>query len=232
MKRHTGQNLMVVLAVGVAVVSFATAFTPTLLPLRQYHRQRNTLLHATGSLPDIGSMRTKEMREELESYGIKTRSFLEKSEFVQALAKARAEGKKPIKDSAGGAGSAKAKAKSSTSTSRSGTSTSSSTGTDGGKSRSERIKEEMEKAKSMKTSDLKKELSKRGVSTKSFFEKSEFIKAYAEAIVDGKKSGGGASAVADDEPYDPEYRDVVMQKMWSDRRRLIQGNVIDIKLAS
>ena len=53
MKRHTGQNLMVVLAVGVAVVSFAAAFTPTLLPLRQYHRQRNTLLYATESLPDI-----------------------------------------------------------------------------------------------------------------------------------------------------------------------------------
>ena len=39
-----------------------------------------------------------------------------------------------------------------------------------------------------------------------FFEKTEFVRAYAEAMVDGeaqKRAG---------EDYDPEYRDVVMQK--------------------
>ena len=40
------------------------------------------------------SMGIKEFREELESMGIGTKSFIEKSEFVKALIDARSEGKK------------------------------------------------------------------------------------------------------------------------------------------
>ena len=80
----------------------------------------------------------------------------------------------------------------------------------------------------MKVGELKKELKARGVSTKSFFEKSEFVRAYAEAVVDGKQAKGGA--VEDDEPFDPSYRDVVMQKLNGRDPRMLQGTIIDVSL--
>ncbi len=46
----------------------------------------------------------------------------------------------------------------------------------------------MQKCQSMKATDLKKELEERGVSTKSLFEKTEFVKAVAEARVDNVSS--------------------------------------------
>jgi len=167
-------------------------------------------------------MRTGDIRKELESYGISTKSFLEKKEMVAALEKARAEGKTPIN---GGGSSAHASGVNGdtrdTSSKSSSSGSSSSTA-----SRADRIKEEMAKAKSMKVGELKKELQARGVSTKSFFEKSEFVKAYAEAVVDGVSKSGAA---ADDEPWDPEYREVVMQKMdRTDHSRMLHGTVIDV----
>jgi len=232
MKRytHTRQSLTAFLVVMVVVVvSFTAAFSTLPLAIHQSHRRRHiTVLYATESLPDIGSMRTKEIREELESYGIKTKSFLEKKEMIEALNKARAEGKKPIKDTDNGtSGSASTTSTTSSSTKSSKTTTSSA----GGKSRSERIKEEMEKAKGMKVGELKEKLKERGISTRSFFEKSEFVKAYAESVVDGvNKKAASGTVVEEDEPYDPEYRDVSMQKMWSGGRRVLQGDVIDIKV--
>jgi hypothetical protein len=121
-------------------------------------------------------------------------------------------------------------------------SSSSSDSVDGSKSRAERIQEEMANAKSMKVGDLKKELESRGISTKSFFEKSEFVRAYAEAIVDNvskSKSGSSSSsstssarkqAAAQDEPYDPSYRDVTTQRFNARDPRLLSGVVIDIAL--
>jgi len=176
----------------------------------------------SASLPDIESMKAGDMRKELESYGISTKSFLEKKDFAEALKKARDDGLKPQEP--------KTKAEDSTSSSTS-------TSSDGsGKSRDERIKEEMNKLKDMKVGDLRKELQSLGISTKSFFEKYEFIRALAEARVDGVKKGAGGSsgarggrAVEEDEPYDPSYRDVVMQKFNADPR-LLQGQLIDIQL--
>ena len=75
--------------------------------------------------------------------------------------------------------------------------------------------------------DLKAELQARGISTKSFFEKREFVKAYAEAVVDGIKGKTGGSS-SPDAPFDPEYRDVVMQKMNRADPRMIQGTIIDV----
>ena len=51
----------------------------------------------------------------------------------------------------------------------------------------------------MASGELKKELQERGISTKSFFEKSEFVKALAEARVDGidKKPKEGYAEYAD-----------------------------------
>ena len=87
------------------------------------------------------------------------------------------------------------------------TSTSTSTGEDGGSTREEQYEAALEEGKSMTLSNLKKELKERGISTSSFFEKSDLIKAYANAIADGvgvKTSTNNDS----EESYDPSYRDV------------------------
>lgn len=179
----------------------------------------STRLYA--ELPEIQSMRVGAIRQELESYGISTKSFLEKKEMVEALEKARAEGKTPInggsRSDAGDVNGNRATAHQSSAT---GSSTSS--------SRESRMKEEMAKAESMKVSDLKAELQARGISTKSFFEKSEFVKAYAEAVVDGTTDKAGGGRTAPDAPLDPEYRDVIMQKMNRADPRMIQGTIIDV----
>ena len=195
---------------------------------------RKTRLYAE-ALQDIESMRAGEIRKELESYGISCKSFFEKSELVEALKKARAEGKTPINGA-----KVNGDASASSSTTSSGASDGAGSSSASGASRDEKIKAEMEKCKAMKVGDLKKELQSLGVSTKSFFEKSEFVKALAEARVDGVKKRGGAGKgfgrgsqpQEEDEPYDPSYRDVVMQKMNVDPRdpRMGRGPLIDIKL--
>ena len=149
----------------------------------------------------------EKMRKELESYGIPTKSLFEKSEFVEALKKARVEGKKPKKERK------TASTKQSSSAAPSDTTT-----------REERYQKAFEQAQSMGVKDLKQELKNRGISTASFFEKSEFIKAYAEAVADKK----GKDKKVEEEPQDPSYRDVVMQKF--DRRQLAGQSVIEIRL--
>jgi hypothetical protein len=164
------------------------------------------------ALPGVDTMRISEIRQELESYGVSTKAFLEKREMVDALNKARAEGKTPKKEA-----EPAAEAKNGDNMSR-----------------EDRIKAEMEKAKKMRVGDLKKELQARGVSTKSFFEKTEFVKAYAEAVVDAvnqKKGGGGSAGPAPkEEAFDASYRDVSMQKFDKRDPRLSQSRVIDVRL--
>ena len=138
---------------------------------------------------EVASMRASEIKKELESYGISTKSFLEKSELVDALTKARADGLKPKETTTTSATSSSAASSSSTSSA----------------SREERLKKELEICKAMKASELKKELQGFGVSTKSFFEKSEFAQALAEARVDGVKKA--AAAVDTGEGY-AEYTNV------------------------
>jgi hypothetical protein len=175
----------------------------------------------------MATMKAGEMRTELESYGISTKSFLEKRDFVKALEEARAAGKKPKKQPETKVNGEQKQAKKETANGKKESSA-------GGASRAERLQKEMEKAKGMKVGDLKKELEARGVSTKSFFEKTEFVKAYAEAIVDGKagKAGSRSGSTASPEPeekYDSSYRDVSMRKMDKQDPRLLQGSVIDVK---
>jgi uncharacterized protein with GYD domain len=154
---------------------------------------------STNSINDIESMRAGEIKKELESYGISTKSFLEKKELVEALQKARLEGLKP---------------KMTAETPQTGTSTSSTTTTTepvSAKSREDRLQDEMVKCQSMKAGEIKKELESRGISTKSFFEKSEFVKALAEAIVDGvdkTTTTTKSSAVNGDGEGYAEYTDV------------------------
>lgn len=179
---------------------------------------------SSSSLPDAQEMKASELRKELQSYGISTKSFFEKSELVEAVEKARVEGKTPIADSG-----------------------SSSSGYDGDEkkkstfsssmSREDKLAKEIDSCNKMKVGELKKELESYGISTKSFFEKSEFVKAVAEARVDGvkkSKSTGSTGSTRttsrrEEEEYDPSYRDVNMQKM--DRRTLIGSSpVIDVRL--
>ena len=42
-------------------------------------------MSSTSSLPDLMKMRVKELRSELESYGMSTKSYFEKSELVDAV---------------------------------------------------------------------------------------------------------------------------------------------------
>ena len=126
---------------------------------------------------DVASMRAGEIKKELESYGISTKSFLEKTELMDALIKARADGLTPKKSTS----------TTSTSSSASTSDSSSSSSSSSTASREEQLQKELEKCEAMKASELKKELEELGISTKSFFEKSEFAKALAEARVDGVK---------------------------------------------
>jgi len=134
-------------------------------------------------------MRVGEIKKELESYGISTRSFLEKRELVEALQKARDEGLTPKTASS----TTSAKSTTSTSTSSSTKDTKKSSSSDDDKvPREERLKSEIEKCSLMRASELKKELRKRGVSTAALFEKSELVQALAEARVDDvQKAGSG-----------------------------------------
>ena len=148
-----------------------------------------SLLHMSSStLPEVSSMRVSELKKELESYGVSTKSFFEKSELVDAVLKARAEGKTPISSSSP---SSSTSSPSSTSSKESNNNSSS---RNNNESREEKLTKEMENCNAMKASELKIELEAYGISTKSFFEKSEFVKACAEARVDGftkKKESSG-----------------------------------------
>ncbi|KAL7462915.1 hypothetical protein ACHAXS_003290 [Conticribra weissflogii] len=174
-------------------------------------------------------MKAKEIRQELESYGISTKSFFEKSELVEALVKARMDGKTPVEKTVNGTDG---RFDSKTASTASATSSSSSSA-----SRLVRIQKEMDKCKSMKVGELKKELESYGISTKSFFEKSEFVRAVAEARVDGvAKTGGsgsgrrtaGAKNAEREEPRDPSYRDVIVTK-FQGGKGMLTGKVIDVK---
>jgi hypothetical protein len=199
-------------------------------------------------LPDIQDMKLKEMKAELESYGISTRTFLEKREFLDALKKARDEGMTPVNGSSstssngqtvnnGEAGKGFKKEEAQTTTNRNDVKTNNDQKTPKGTgNRQQRLEEELEKAKNMKVGELRQRLKDMGINTKAFFEKSDFVKAYAEAIVDGVKATGstsnGKQQAVQDEPFDPDYRDVVVQKFdkTSQQRFLLSGTIIDIDL--
>ncbi|KAL7487106.1 hypothetical protein ACHAW6_012708 [Cyclotella cf. meneghiniana] len=128
---------------------------------------------ATDLESEIRSMRVGAIKQELESYGISTKTFLEKSELVEALVQARKEGKTPVAPSASPAPSNTVSSPTDSDTSTSAA------------DRQERLNKEIEQCKSMKVAELKQELESYGISTASYFEKSEFVRAVAEARVDG-----------------------------------------------
>lgn len=212
-----------------------TLHTPTVPARSEFvNSARSSSSSRLYALPEIGDMKVGDIRQELESYGISTRTFLEKKEFTVALEQARREGKTPVDSGKPKSNGTTDPSKESSGSKKSEEKSASSAKADAdeeGPSKADRIRLETEKAKAMKVSDLKKKLNDMGISTKSFFEKSEFIKAYAEAMVNGPKtSADGSPAAAQDEPYDSTYRDVAMQKFGSTDQRMLSGTVIDIRL--
>mmetsp|Transcript_24369 Transcript_24369/g.37776 ORF Transcript_24369/g.37776 Transcript_24369/m.37776 type:complete len:281 (+) Transcript_24369:205-1047(+) len=231
-----------------------TMLSPTtILPINHHHTQsRNRYIITTPNMAtttssdedlhnEINSMKAKDIRQELQSYGIPTKAFFEKSELVDALVTARKEGKTPVVgvngDDDGATSSASTSDASSSSSSETTTSASSNNNNKSSSAnRQERLKQEMEKCKSMKVGELKKELESYGVSTKSFFEKSEFVRAVAEIRVDGVKkkqtststAGSTSGTVKEEEARDPSFRDVTVSKFTGDKALLGRG-VIDVK---
>jgi hypothetical protein len=173
-------------------------------------RFHSALWAADTTQEDVDSMRAGAIKQELESYGISTKVFLEKEELVEALKKARADGLKPKETSSTSSESSSkdssSSSKDSSSSSSSSTSSSSEKSTDS-RPRDERLKEEISNCEKMKNSELKQELTERGVSTAAFFEKSEFVEALAAARVDGVSKKGGQSKNSNEEGY-AEYADV------------------------
>jgi STI1 domain len=168
-------------------------------------------LFSTKVNEDIQSMRAGEIKKELESYGISTKAFLEKKEMIEALRQARTEGlhpRQPVDPS-----------------SRSSKSRTSSTSSDppvdataNKVSREERIRQEILNCQSMKPVDLKKELEEWGVSTKSFFEKSEFVQALAAARVDNVKTKKGSDTDTNNNSQDENYAEYTNVEVLTDER--------------
>jgi len=183
--------------------AFAPKLPTTMLP------NYSTALHMTADLPDVATMRILELKKELESYGISTKSFLEKSELVNALEKARTEGKTPISTGAAPSTSSTTASSSSPPTTTPTPSPSTSSDSTSSESRADQLANELEKCKAMKAGELKAELESYGISTKSFFEKSEFVKACADARVDGASSkSSSSSGESKDEDGYAEYANV------------------------
>ena len=211
MRMSLQQQTFLLLLAALAIVPFLQGNAFVIQPQASRYATR---IFETIQAPS--SMQASDIRKELESYGISTKSFLEKKDLVEALEKARAEGKTPQKNVTS----------SSSSSDVNGDRTSSSATT-----RQEKLEKELNNAKRLKVRELKKALEDMGISTKSFFEKTEFVKAYAEAMVDGppkQKAGTRAARQPQSQEYDPSYRDVVMRKL--DKRELSRGPVIDIRL--
>ena len=149
-------------------------------PIFRTNNRNGALCSVT--LEDIDGMTAGEIRQELQSYGIDTRAYFEKSELVAALRMARYERQTfgDADDNAPGTSNGD------------GASTSSSSPPT---SREEDIQRRMEQYKSLSVSELKSRLEGLGVSTKAFFEKSDFVRALAE-----------------EDAYDPDVRDVTATK--------------------
>jgi len=239
------------------------------------------------SLPN---MKASEMKKELESFGISTKSMFDRKEFEKALIEARLDDLKKRRkskltnekdkkettsvdssetDTTSMWGKTKKKKEknddfrekmSSTwknvastaknvlethkkKSSDNSSSKEKSTSSKKKSARQRRFELAMEEGRAMKLSDLKNELTDRGISITSFFEKSDLIDAYANAIAENvkkleyetkndKKSSRGkkkntkkkSSNYRNNENFDPSYKDVVMHAF--DPSSILPGDVI------
>ena len=151
---------------------------------RRAGRIRNGALFSA-TLEDIDGMTASQIRQELQSYGVDTRAYFEKSELVAALRMARYE-----RQTFGSADN-----NNDVSTETGGGTSSDTSSSSPPASREEDIQRRMEQYKSLSVSELKSRLEGLGVSTKAFFEKSDFVRALVE-----------------EDAYDPDVRDVTATK--------------------
>ena len=212
----------------------------------------------------LSEMKALDMKRELQSYGVSTKSMFDKEEFEKALKDARLSGfkekrkaraatttttneeeedDKEVSTSSNSSGKdsnrsktrekwssrwkdmastakevldsnskkfsdyASSKDKSSSSSSSSSSSTSSN-------NRQQRYDLALEEGAAMKLSSLKSELKNRGISTASFFEKSDLINAYADAVADSINSNKrstkstNTNRSSNNNSFDPSYRTV------------------------
>jgi STI1 domain len=173
-----------------------------------HHNHHN---NSPNTLPPISTMTGREMKLELESYGINTKSFFEKSEYRAALEKARADGLQPISTTT----TTSTTTTSTDSTKSSSSSSTSSSSSSSSASREERIQTEMVQCQTMKARDMKQELEDvYGISTRSLLEKSELVRALAEARVDGvtttksKNNNNNSNNNSNSNEGYAEYKDV------------------------
>jgi predicted HTH domain antitoxin len=181
-------------------------------------------------LPDLSEMKSSQMKKELESYGVSTKSLFDKSEFEKALREERLKQvPQIIKDRTSfQTEHASAKEEGRKTTWREPKTERKKRWMEWEKTSSQSTPEETRAEKydnafqfgiDMKLSELKQELKDRGISTSAFFEKVELAKAYAEAVADNvSKKARTKNAGADyrgasrnsrkDEAFDPSYRDV------------------------
>ena len=249
----------------------STAFAPSATPFFSKYTdtrrsiQPSSTLQMAVSAPDItvrdeiNAMHIKDIRKELESYGIDNKSFFEKKEMVDALLKARQEEMIPNYEeyeatigstdtttttSADTSFFANTKTASFSKKDKNWFQTLKDNVTEGvkGVARSERIKLEMAKLKDVKVKELKKELESYGLFG-SYFEKSEFERAVAEARVDGvtKKYSSSAASGSDsssssrgnratstnNEDWDPSYKNVFVKRF--DSSTIDPRGVIDVR---
>mmetsp|Transcript_15768 Transcript_15768/g.36313 ORF Transcript_15768/g.36313 Transcript_15768/m.36313 type:complete len:305 (-) Transcript_15768:128-1042(-) len=252
-------------------------------------RADSTVLLYADSPVNLSEMKASEMKKELESYGISTKSMFDRKDFEKALAKARLdrpgksqetteeEGKTTSSQFSGAesevnseestkeenkksrrekwskkwknvtsdpkeewdprAASSSDNASSTEAPKNEGAGTRSTdppssppTEETATKSREERYEAALEEGRAMKLSSLKKELKDRGISTTSFFEKADLIKAYANAVADGVEVKGSQRKRSSDadESYDPSYRDVTTSVF--DPSALLAGKEIIIDI--
>jgi predicted HTH domain antitoxin len=219
----------------VSYLSGTDGFTSTCLhPNNLLRKSINThqrffpLWYITTDLPDLSEMKAGEMKKELESYGVSTKSLFDKTEFEKALREERLHQElqeaETIRDRI-----------------NVGAETSSSKTSDFRKNRKmwsktapespiedpqERDYEHaLQKGIAMKLSELKQELKDRGISTSAFFEKVDLAKAYAQAIADNVLKKKHTCTKEEEEhrgsrvhpnarredAFDPSFRDVIVQ---------------------
>jgi len=96
-----------------------------------------------------------------------------------------------------------------------------------GNSRDRQYDIALEEGKSMRSSVLKRELQEKGIYTGAFFEKSELVKAYANAVVNEEDAKGSKTHQAfknSQQEFDPSYRSVVLRAF--DPRTLVRDDII------
>jgi predicted HTH domain antitoxin len=186
----------------IATLFSAEGFAPSCLrPSTMATNRLQPLWYVNTDLPDVSDMKASEMKKELDSYGVNTKSMFDKAQFEKALLEARLQlatigadeikeqinlGNKPSTDrSDTERKNARGKPRTERTMKREkGSSNGQESDTKEKETRQQKFDNAFQEGIAMKISELKQELKDRGISTSSFFEKVDMAKAYAESIAD------------------------------------------------